>query len=74
MIMSFTRSFYALVSFYADLRNKETSFVYRGRRGFFCISDKKTTGYNNNKQNQASEYNHFSTWYLWGLYWFEWLK
>ena len=33
--MSFARSFYALVYYYADLQIKETSFVYRGKRGFF---------------------------------------
>jgi hypothetical protein len=46
--MSFARSFYALVSFYADLHNKETSFVYQGKRGFFVavIGDKWYTAWN----------------------------
>ena len=36
--MSFTRSFYVLVYFYAFFRIKETSFVYRDKRGFFDVS------------------------------------
>ena len=35
---TFRRSFYTLVSFYALFHNKETSFVYQGKRG--QIADK----------------------------------
>ena len=56
--MSFRRSFYASVYFYALFHIKETSFVYRDKRGFFVVIA-AFVWYNINKKRMFSVENSY---------------